>query len=62
MPKLYGTFIPTWTPAHFDSGFASDAADADPDLRNAAADGRPARASCPSSRLVYSIGIPHWSG
>ena len=59
MPKLYGTVLPTWTPAHFDSGFASTAADAVQDLRNAAADGRPARASCPSSRLVYSVRIPH---
>jgi hypothetical protein len=25
VPKLYGTFMPTWTPAHLESGFAAKA-------------------------------------
>jgi hypothetical protein len=55
-PKLYGTFRPTWTPAHVEFGFsAKGAANAASDLDSQPAAGTAARASLPKSRLVKAI-------
>src|ERR1700741_4892007 len=56
VPKLYGTFMPTWTPAHVELGFADGPANAVLFCSNEAAPGTPAIASFPHSRLVY-VGI-----
>jgi len=58
VPKLYGTFMPTWTPAHVEFGFADGLANAVLRFNNEAAAGTPASAAFPQSRLVYRIIIP----
>jgi len=54
VPKLYGTFMPTWTPAHLEFGFAA-AARVESDFNKNAVAGTPASASLPNSRREYSI-------
>ena len=53
--------MPTWTPAHFEFGFAA-ASSVEPVFSQNAVAGTPASASLPNSRREYSIDALLWKG
>src|SRR5688500_13118248 len=59
LPKLYGTFSPTCTPAHFEFGLACQAETPPP--RGSSPAAGTASIIFPSSRRVYSIGPPEYA-